>query len=181
LGLVDRRFCGICAKGAKKMSDAAGISTLTLQQVTELISQAKSAGSNPMLVGIQIFNGLGDNVTLPGATLTLALTTSGIPISQPLAPLLNAIQSVSKVGDHVSIALTQDTEVLLNNNRIRFAQDTSFDVSEDAGNPALNNIVGLAGHKMVWVNVQSIQLTQNQGRWSVAVKTSVKTINFDLD
>lgn len=181
LGLVDRRFCGTGAKGAERMSDADGISTLTLQQVTDLISQARSAGSNPMLVGIQIFNSLGDNVTLPGATLALALATSGIPISQPLAPLLNALQSVSKAGEHVSIALTQDTEVEVNNNRIRFAKDTSFDVSEDAGNPALNNIVGLAGHKMLWINVQSIQLTQNQGRWSVAVHTSIKTINFDLD
>jgi hypothetical protein len=28
---------------------------------------------------------------------------------------------------------------------------------------------------------QSIQLTQNQGRWSVAIKTPLKTIDFDLN
>ena len=32
----------------------------------------------------------------------------------------------------------------------------------------------------VWVNVQNIQLTENQGRWRVAIKTPVKTIDFDL-
>ena len=163
------------------MSDAAEISTLTLDQVTQLISQAKSAGTNPLLVGIQMFNDLGQNVTLPGATLALALTTSGVPVDPSLAPLLSAIQNISKAGTHVSITLNQDTQLSLKNTRIKFAKDTSFDVSDDAVSPALNNIVGLAGHKLFWVNVQSIQLTQNQGRWSVAVKTPLKTIDFDLN
>jgi hypothetical protein len=162
------------------MSDATEISTLTLDQVTQLISQAKSAGANPLLVGIQMFNNLGDSVTLPGPTLALALTTSSVPVDPSLAPLLTAIQNISKAGTHVSIALNQDTELSVKNTRIKFAKDTSFDVSDDAVSPALNNIVGLAGHKGFWVNVQNIQLTQNQGHWSVAVKTSLKTIKFDL-
>jgi hypothetical protein len=162
------------------MGDASEISTLTMDQVTQLISQAKSAGPNPLLMGIQMFNNLGQNVTLPGPTLALALTSSGVPVDPSLAPLLSAIQNISKAGSHVSIALNEDTELSLKNTRIKFAKDTSFDVSDDAASPALNNIVGLAGHKLVWVNVQSIQLTQNQGRWSVAVKTPLKIIDFDL-
>jgi hypothetical protein len=163
------------------MGDASEISTLTMDQVTQLISQAKSAGPNPLLMGIQMFNSLGQNVTLLGPTLALALTSSGVPVDPSLAPLLSAIQNISKAGSHVSIALNEDTELSLKNTRIKFAKDTSFDVSDDAASPALNNIVGLAGHKLVWVNVQSIQLTQNQGRWSVAVKTPLKTIDFGLN
>jgi hypothetical protein len=163
------------------MGDASEISTLTMDQVTQLISQAKSAGPNPLLMGIQMFDNLGQNVTLLGPTLALALTSSGVPVDPSLAPLLSAIQNISKAGSHVSIALNEDTELSLKNTRIKFAKDTSFDVSDDAASPALNNIVGLAGHKLVWVNVQSIQLTQNQGRWSVAVKTPLKTIDFDLN
>lgn len=163
------------------MGDASEISTLTLDQVTQLISQAQSAGANPLLVGIQMFNNLGQSVALPGPTLALALTTSGVPVDPSLAPLLSAIQNISKAGTHVSITLDQDTELSLKNTRIKLAKDTSFDVSDTAASPALNNIVGLAGHKLVWVNVQSIQLTQNQGRWSVAVKTPLKTIDFDLN
>jgi hypothetical protein len=163
------------------MGDASEISTLTMDQVTQLISQAKSAGTNPLLVGIQMFNNLSQNVTLLGPTLALALTTSGVSVGPSLAPLLSAIQNISKAGTHVSITLNQDTELSLNNIRIKFAKDTSFDVSDDAASPALNNIVGLAGHKLFWVNVQSIQLTQNHGRWSVAVKTPLKTIDFDLN
>jgi hypothetical protein len=163
------------------MGDAAQISTLTLDEVTQLISQAKSAGANPLLVGIQMFNNLVENVTLPGPTLAQALTTSGVPLDPSLLPLLTAIQNISKAGTHVTIALNQDTELSLKNTRIKFAKETSFDVSDDAVSPALNNIVGLAGHKLFWVNVQGIQLTQNQGRWSVAVKTPLKTIDFDLN
>jgi hypothetical protein len=163
------------------MDDASEISTLTLDQVTQLISQAKSAGANPLLVGIQMFDNLGQSVTLPGPTLALALTTSGVPVDPSLAPLLSAIQNISKAGTHVGITLDQETELSLKNTRIKFAKDTSFDVSDDVASPALNNIVGLAGHKLVWVNIQSIQLTQNQGRWSVAVKTPLKTIDFDLN
>jgi len=160
------------------MGDAAEISTLNLDQVTRLISQAKSAGANPLLLGIQLFNNLGDNVTLPGPTLALALTASGVPVDPSLAPLLGAVQNISKAGTHVSMTLNQDTELSLKSTRIKFAKDTSFDVSNDAVSLALNNIVGLAGHKLFWVNVQSIQLTQNQGRWSVAVKTPLKTIEI---
>jgi hypothetical protein len=163
------------------MGDAPEVSTLTLDQVTQLISQAKSAGANPLLVGIQMFNNLPDNVTLPGPTLTLALTTSGVPVDPSLAPFLSAIQDISKAGNHVSIALNQDTELSLKNTRIKFAKDTSFDVRDDAISPALNNIIGLAGHELFWINVQSIQLTQNQGRWTVAVQTPVKTITFGLN
>jgi hypothetical protein len=163
------------------MGDASEISTLTMDQVTQLISQAQSAGANPLLVGVQMFNNLGQNVTLLGPTLALALTSSGVPVDPSLVPLLSAIQNISKAGNHVSIALTQDTELSLKNTRIKFAKDTTFDVSDDAVSPALNNIVGLAGHKLFWVNVQSIQLTQNQGRWNVAVKTPLKTMNFDLN
>jgi hypothetical protein len=162
------------------MSDAAG-ATLTLEQVTQIISHGKSAEVNPMLIGIQIFDSLGDDVTLLGDTLRLALTTSGILITGPLVPLVDSIQSVSKRGDHVSIALNQDMETLLNNNRIRFKQEVGFDVSDTASGPTLNNIVGVAAHKLLnWINIQSIQVKQNQGRWSIAVGTSLTTINFNL-
>jgi hypothetical protein len=163
------------------MGDAQNLSVLTLDQVTQLISQAKSAGASPLLVGIQMFNSLGNSVTLPGPTLAQALSNSGVQVDPALTPLLTSIQNISKTGNHVSITLNQDTELSLNNTRIKFARDTSFDVSDDAISPALNNIVGLAGHKIVWVNVQRIQLTQNQGRWSVSVKTALKTIDFDLN
>jgi hypothetical protein len=163
------------------MGDAQNPSILSLDQVTQLISQAKSAGASPLLVGVQLFNSLGGNVSLSGSTLTQALANSGVPVDPALTAFLTEVQNISKTGNHVSITLSQDTELLLNNTRIRFAKATSFDVVDDAVSPALNNVVGVAGHKIVWVNVQSIQLVESQGRWSVKVITSVKTLEFELN
>jgi hypothetical protein len=161
------------------MSDAAG--PLTLGQVVDVISRVKAGGANPLLIGMQIFNDLDDEVTLTGSTLTAALASSGIEIDPVLMPLLNAIQTVSKAGEHVSISLNQAIKIQLKL-QVKFDQEMSFDVSENGANPALNNIIGLSGHMgILGTSVKSIQLTQNQGRWSVAVKTPVKTINFDLN
>jgi hypothetical protein len=92
------------------MSDAAAVS-LTLGQVVDLISRAKAGGANPMVIGMQIFNALGDDVTVTGSTLALALTTSGIKVDALFIPLVNAIRTVSKTGHHVSVSLDQPVEV----------------------------------------------------------------------
>jgi hypothetical protein len=155
------------------MSDAAAVS-LTLGQVVDLISRAKAVGANPMVIGMQIFDALGDDVTVTGSTLALALTTSGIKVDPLFMPLVNAIQMVSKTGDHVSVSLDQPVEVQ-EKIKVDFAQEMSFDVSNDGGNPALNNVEGLSGHKGIFGEaVKTIQLTQNQGRWSVALFEDVQ-------
>jgi hypothetical protein len=162
------------------MGDAAG-ETLTLEQVTQIISQAKAGGANPLLIGMQIFNTLGDSVTVTGDILKAAFTSSAIPIPGPLVPLLDAVRSVAKTGNHLSIALDQDIETTFNNNRLKFKQEMSFDAIPTPSAPALHNITGVAAHKLVsWITIQSIQLKQNLGRWSVAVATSLTTVNFDL-
>jgi hypothetical protein len=54
-------------------------------------------------------------------------------------------------------------------------------VGESDGDPALKNMVGVAAHKLLsWINIQSLQLKQNQGRWTVTVGTPLTTINVDL-
>jgi|HubBroStandDraft_2_1064218.scaffolds.fasta_scaffold00558_8 hypothetical protein len=163
------------------MGDTA-VTTLTVQQISDIINTAKSGGANPMLVGMQIFNTLGDNVTVPGDTLRLALTNTAVAIAAPLVPLVQAIQNISKIGNHLSLELNEDIETILNNNRMRFKQELSFDVIPTASAPGLTNILGVAAHKFVsWISIQSIHLKQNLGLWSVAVVTPVTTINFDLN
>ncbi len=162
------------------MSDTVG-TTLTSQQVTDIIARAKSGGGNPALVGIQIFNSLGDNVVVSGDILRLALTTAGLSITGPLATLVNAIQSVSKAGDRVTTENDQDIEVTLNGNRMRFKQKVTFDVRGTAVAPALTNITGVSVHKVIsWIDILGIQLEQKQGIWSVGVTTRLGTVNFNL-
>lgn len=151
------------------MSDAAG-TTLTFQQVTDIINQAKANGANPMLIGMQIFNTLGDDVTATGDTLRLALTASAIPITGPLVSVVDAIQSLTKATDHVVVALNGPIEIALAKTQIRIDTEVSFDVSASGASTALSNIAGVATHVLfAWPNITSIQLNQNQGHLTVGV------------
>jgi len=162
------------------MGDAAAVS-LTVGQVVDLVHRAKAGGANPVVAGMQIFNKLGDDASVTGSTLLLTLATSNIKIDPLFLPLVNAIQIISKSGNHVSVSLNQPIEVQ-HKIRVDFAQEMSFDVGNEGGNPALNNVKGLSGHKGIFgAAVKAIQLTQNQGLWSVAVKTALKTFNFVLN
>jgi hypothetical protein len=167
-------------KDGQSMSDA-DATTLTLQEVTDIITKAQSAGANPMLAGMQIFNSLGDSVTVSGDTLRLALTAAAMPITPPVAPLVSAIQSVSKTGTHVTTQINPQTETTLNGTRLQFKEELSFDVSEVPDTPALDNICGLSAHHDFWIGIKSLQLSQNQGHWNLAVVTSMKTVNIPLD
>jgi|SRR5580765_1602991 hypothetical protein len=161
------------------MGEAAAVS-LTVGQVIELINRAKTGEANPVVVGMQMFNNLGDYVSVTGSTLLLALTQSNTKIDPLFMPLVNAIQTMSKNKAHVSVSLAQPVEVQ-KKIKVDFAQEMSFDVSNDGGSPALNNVQGLSGHMgILGAPVKAIQLSQNQGHWTVAVKTPWKTFDFDL-
>jgi plastocyanin domain-containing protein len=151
------------------MSDAAGDSTITVEQVTQIISQAKSGGANPLLVGIQIFNGLNDQVTLTGNTLTLALAASAIQIPGPLAPLVDSIQSVAKQGELITLTMNREIETTFNDTRIRFQEKVGFNV-DNSDSPALTNMTGVSAHAfLAWLDITSIQLNRDEGHLSLAV------------
>jgi len=151
------------------MSDAAGDSTLSLEQVTQILSQAKSGGADPLLVGIQIFNGLNDQVTLTGNTLMLALTASGIQIPGPLATLVDSIQSVAKEGELITLTMNREIETAFNDTRIRLQQKVGFTV-DNGDSPALTNMTGVSAHAfLAWLDITSIQLNRDEGHLSLAV------------
>jgi hypothetical protein len=162
------------------MGDANQATTLSLQDVIQIITTAKAGGAIPALVGMQIFGSLGANTTVSGDNLRMALTASGVPIDGPLAPALAAIQTVAKDNDHITITNIQEVEVTLGETRTRVKEELSFDVAATAGLPALNNIQGLQAHKMIWISIQKIELIQNQGRSSVRVTAAGTTKDIPL-
>ncbi len=162
------------------MGDANQATTLSLQDVIQIITAAKAGGASPALVGMQIFGSLGANSTVSGDNLRMALTASGVPIDGPLAPALAAIQTVAKDNDHITITNNQEVEVTLGGTRTRVKEELSFDVAATAGLPALNNIQGLQAHKFLWISIQKIELIQNQGRSSVRVTAAGTTRDIPL-
>jgi len=163
------------------MGEANQATTLSLQDVIQIIAAAKAGGASPTLVGIQIFGSFGANTTVSGDNLRMALTSSGVPIDGPLAPALAAIQTVAKDNDHITITNNQEVEVRLGGTRTRVKEELSFDVAATAGLPALNNIQGLQAHEILWINIQKIELIQNQGRSSVRVTAAGTTKVIPVD
>jgi len=151
------------------MSNAAGDSTLTVEQATQILSRAKSGEANPLLVGIQIFNSLNDQVTLTGNTLTLALTASAIQIPGPLAPLVDGIQSVAKEGELITLTMNREIETTFNDTRIRLQQKVGFTV-DNGDSPALTSMTGVSAHAfLAWLDITSIQLIHAEGHLSLEV------------
>jgi hypothetical protein len=157
-----------------------GPATLSVDDVTKIIADAKTAMTDPVSVARQIFFALSDNVTVSGSALQQALASSAIPLWGPLTDVVNAIQGVTKSGDLISFSIAQELQIVLSGTQVRLNTAVSFNVTETDGLPALNNISGVSVHKFFWIGIQSIQLVEKQGQKLVRVVTSVGTKEFPL-
>ncbi len=157
-----------------------GQTTLSVDDVTKIIAEAKTTAADPVSVAMQIFSALGDNVTVSGSDLRAALSASAVPLDGPLADVVNAIQAVTKSADLVSVTNAQEVQAVLSGTQVRLNTAVSCNVAETDGLPTLNNISGVSVHKIFWIGIQTIQLTQNQGQKVVRVVTSAGTKEFPI-
>src|SRR5208282_481509 len=157
-----------------------GLASLSVDDVTKIITNAKTAAADPVSVAMQVFSALGDNVTVSGSDLRQALSTAAVPLEGPLADVVSAIQEVTKSADLVTLTNTQEVQIVLSGTQVRLKTAVSFNVAETDGLPTLNNISGVSVHKLFWFDLQTIQLTQNQGQKIVRVATSGGTREFPL-
>ncbi len=157
-----------------------GLTTLSVADLAKIIADAKTAAADPVSVAVQIFSALGDSVTVSGSDLREALSTSALPLEGPLADVVSAIQGVTKSADLVSLTNAQEVQIVLSGTQVRLNTAVSFNVAETDGLPTLNNISGASVHKLFWFDLQTIQLTQNQGQKVVRVVTSGGTREFPL-
>jgi len=160
--------------------EGTGPTVLSVDDVTKIIATAKATTTDPISVAMQIFSGLGDNVTVAGSDLQQALTASAIPLQSPLSDVVNAIQQVNKSADLISLTSTQEVQIVLSGTQVRLNPAVSFNVAESGGLPSLNNISGVSVHKLFWIGIQTIELIQSQGQKMVRVVTSAGTREFPL-
>jgi hypothetical protein len=153
---------------------------LSAEDVKKIIIDTQSnqlVGTDPVSVGMQIFSSLGDQATVSGDDLRAALTAAGIPLAGPLAVVMAAIQSVTKVGGLVSVTNREDVQAEIDGTQVRLKKTVSFAVAQ-GNTPALSNITGVAVHKVFWIDIHSVQLKQDQGKKIVSVATSAGTKDF---
>lgn len=149
-----------------------GLTGLSVDDVTKIITAAKTAETDPVTAAVQLFSGLGDKATVSGNNLREALSTAAIPIAPPLDALLSAIQDITKTGDVVAVTNGQEVHIVLDGTPVRLKNEVSFGVAEQDGLPALQNIAGVSVHKLFWIDIQTIQLKQNQGQKFIQVATA---------
>jgi len=158
--------------GAGQPAGANANTALTVEDIKRIIAQAKSSGGDSASLGMQIFGTLGDNISTSGALVSQALLESDVPVQGPLSALLTAAQTITKSGSKVQIAILEETKTDIGGTPIRFKQAVSFDVGDEGGLPTLSNIVGVAAHKFLWLDITEIQLRQNQAQRVLHVVTS---------
>jgi len=165
---------------APAVDPASQNTTLTVDDVKNVITQAQAGAADPVTIGMQIFNNLGADVTVSGDILRQALTASNIAVDGPLAALLAAAQSITKTGSQVTVSNAQEIQTEISGTPIKFKQLVTFDVGTDGGFPTISNIQGAAAHKIFWLSVTQIQLRQDQGQRILHVETSGGARDFPL-
>ena len=153
---------------------------LSVEQVKNIITQAQAGASDPVSVGMQIFNNLGDNVSVSGDTLRQALTESGLATDGPMSALVAGAQSITKTGSQVTVTSAKEIQTQIRGTNVRFSPQVTFNAGMDGSFPTISNIQGAAVHKMFWIGIQEIQLRENQGQKTLHVETSAGARDFPL-
>jgi hypothetical protein len=153
---------------------------LTVDDLKAIIEQAQAASVEPVSLGIQIFNALGDNLTVSGDILRQALAESKIVLEGPLGILIDSVQLVTKNADNVTLTNRQELQTTINGVPIKLKPVVTLSAGTEGGCPTIGSIKGVAVHKLFWFDIQEIQVRENQGQRILHVVTSGGTREFPL-
>src|ERR1700730_8473735 len=81
-------------------------SLLTVDDLKEIITNARAAAADPISSGMRTFNALGKDVAVSGTVLKQALGDSNIVIEEPLRGLLESVELIAKNASNVILPLT---------------------------------------------------------------------------
>jgi hypothetical protein len=162
------------------MSDASGATNLSVDDVMKLITDAKAGTADPVSTTLAIFQGLGENTLVSGDVLRQALSQASLSLEAPLADVLAAVGSITKAGSVITLVNNQELQPVLQGNTLRLKQNVTFEVALDDGIPSINNIEGIAVHKVFWIDIQQVQLRQQAGQRVVHVVTAHGTRDIPL-
>jgi hypothetical protein len=162
------------------MSDAWGATSLSFDYLLKLIAGAWAGTADPISTSLAIFQGLSENAFLSGDVLRQALLQASLSLDGPMPGALATVESITKTGSLFTLVNNQEQQPVLQGNTLRLKQTVTFEVGSDGGNPSLSNIVGLAVHKVFWIDIQQVQLRQQDGQTMVHVVTGHGTRDFPL-
>lgn len=131
---------------------------LSAADVTKIVQQAQKSSSDPATTAINIFNGLGNNVSVTGDALRQGIKDSKVALDDASSALLANATSLTKNGSQVTINSARQTETNIAGVDVRIGATVKFTVGSEKGNPTLSNISGLGAKKGIWLDVQKVSV-----------------------
>jgi RHS repeat-associated protein len=120
---------------------------LSAAAVTKIIQQALASGADAATLGIQLFNGLGNNVSVTGDALRQGIKDSNVKLDDTTNALVANISSVTKTGDQVTIKNSTQSSTNISGYTLSVDKTVSFrvGVSTETNLPGLYNVKGISG------------------------------------
>ncbi len=159
---------GSCESGEFSAVNNDSQTQLTVAQVIQIIQEAQNSSSDPVSTGMQIFNKLGNNVTVSGDVLREAVQQvgkqTGLKMEGVAADLIAHAKSVTKSGDQVTIANSSKFDVSQKGIGAHIDTKVSFKVGLENGLPSLTDVKGLKVTYGVPIVVTKMQVALKDGK-----------------
>lgn len=153
---------------------------LTVEDVKQVIEQARSGGADPTAVAIGLFEGLGDNASVTGEVLAQSLRESNIPMSAEAKEILDGIAVIEKNGEQVQLVMNSQLQPTVRGTQLRLGPTVTAAIQKFPDGIALTDLKGVAVNKFVWIDIQRLQYHDNDGKRSVRVDTNFGGKEFQL-
>lgn len=144
--------------------------SLSAADVARIVQQAQQSSSDPATTAINIFNDLGNNVSVTGDALRQGIRDSKVTLDDTSNALVANATLITKNGSQVTINSKNETTTSINGNDVRVATAVRFTVGTEKGNPTLSHISGLQVKKGIFLDVQKISVGTDNGHKAVFVQ-----------
>jgi hypothetical protein len=153
---------------------------LTVEDVKQVIEQAKGAKSDPMGIAAGLFAGLGESASVTGEVLQQALKESGMALPAEAAGIFSEVQTVEKNGDAVKLTLKSELQPEVKGAKVKLGPVVAGTIQKFPDGFALAEISGISVNQFIWIDIQRVQFKENAGKRTVRVDTNFGGKEFNL-
>ncbi len=153
---------------------------LSVEDLRQVIEQARSCGADRARVVISLFEELGDTASVTGAVVVQGLQESGIALPAEALDILAGVMTIEKSGDQLQLVLRSMLQPTVRGTELRLGPTVSAVIQKFPDGAALAEITGIAVNKFVWIDIQRLQFHDNAGKRSVRVDTNFGGKEFVL-
>ncbi len=155
------------------VSGEPNLRALTVDDLMKIIESASVLRSaEPMSLTTHILSSLDDRVIVSGDVLRKALADSKVVVGEPFNVLIASVQSVARSGNSIVLKSDRELQTKINDSMVRLKPIVTLTLQMEGDSPTISNISGVAVHKLLWIDVQQVQLNLSEKLRTIRVATS---------